>query len=351
MANSPDLRPYNPLEGKYNSDKPLGVTSGIKGIGRQLVELAAESGTAPIIVLARRLEAAISLYRGNPRITVIPGDLTDPESLKRFTDKIGNGVVVNTAACLNLTNRNELEAVNVRGTANLLRAAEESGVRKIVGVGSVAEYSATDSLLVDENAIRASRMPYGQSKIAAAKILFGQSAVIPIEIMPTDVIGEYMDVWTRKMIAQLKKGINPFRLNRQTTIPVVDQRNVADLILLAAQDDKANGKSYLAVDNMIPLSELFDYYAQALKIPALPVPMPYPLLQVVASGARKYAEMSSGHDHLIDMTNVLVTKRVVSSANAEKDLGWTHRRSVADSVNAVVLYDRQQAYENAEWNI
>src|SRR5687768_13600222 len=100
--------------------------------------------------LARRLLVAGETVRtldlaplDDPRLEAevdeLRGDVRDPAAVRRLV--AGADVVVHAAAALPIqASRESILAVNVDGTANVLAAALETGVRRVVFVSSTAVY-------------------------------------------------------------------------------------------------------------------------------------------------------------------------------------------------------------------
>ena len=87
---------------------------------------------------------------------MVDGDLLEQASLERALDGVRQ--VVHLAALVRSTDPPANHAVNTEGTLNLLRAASDAGVERIVGLSS-------DSVL------RSQRSPYAESKAAGEKAL------------------------------------------------------------------------------------------------------------------------------------------------------------------------------------
>lgn len=111
----------------------------------------------------------------HPRITVVPGDLTDPASLARAV--VGVGAVYNLAANTRkwLPDRRVHRAVNVDGALTLARRATDAGAGKIVHVSSFTVHGPSNAGKprdeTDQPAIAALQNDYQRSKAAAHRDL------------------------------------------------------------------------------------------------------------------------------------------------------------------------------------
>lgn len=123
-------------------------------------------------------------------------DVTDPEAVAR---NVGDtDAVIHTAGLAHLHHnapgmQEQLHAVNVDGTTNVMRAAVAAQIPRVVLVSSVAVYGSHTGGLVDENCARSPSGPYAESKYAAEEsaieIARGSSTSLTILRMST-IYGE-----------------------------------------------------------------------------------------------------------------------------------------------------------------
>jgi nucleoside-diphosphate-sugar epimerase len=97
------------------------------------------------------------------------GDVRDPAAVARLVG--GADVLVHAAAALPIRgSREEIVAVNVGGTATVLGAAAEAGVRRSVFISSTAVYGVPKVHPIFEDAPLVGVGPYGDSKIEAERV-------------------------------------------------------------------------------------------------------------------------------------------------------------------------------------
>src|SRR5213080_121781 len=79
-----------------------------------------------------------SLRSENPGIEIrgLTGDLRSPADCEEFTRGAKDSILFHTAGVIHPNRVRDFYDVNVRGTKNLLAAAERAGVRRIVAVSS-----------------------------------------------------------------------------------------------------------------------------------------------------------------------------------------------------------------------
>lgn len=144
------------------------VTGGAGFIGSHLVER--------LIALGHRVRVLDDLSEGRrenlaavwDRIEFIEGDLRDPETVRRAV--CGVEYILHQAALRSVPRSVEdpvtTTAVNVLGTVNLLRAACDAGVRRVVFASSSSVYGETAELPLRESHEPRPISPYAVSKLA-----------------------------------------------------------------------------------------------------------------------------------------------------------------------------------------
>ena len=94
------------------------------------------------------------------------GDIRDAGQVEQFVD--GADVVVHAAAALPIqASRDSIRSVNVTGTENVLRAARDAGVRRVVFISTPAVYGVPEKHPIEEGDPLVGVGWYGESKIDA----------------------------------------------------------------------------------------------------------------------------------------------------------------------------------------
>src|SRR5271165_7179221 len=210
----------------------------------------------------------------------VVGDLRDLDSLKR--GMTGCEVVFHVAADFRVwaINGQELYQSNVEGTRNILLAARDSGVRRVVYTSSVATMGfGNNGHMTDENApVGLSNMigDYKRSKFMAEQLVIeaargGRDVVM---VNPTTPIGErdikptptgqiVVDFLKRKFPAYVDTGLN-----------LVDVEDCANGHLLAAE--KATpGERYILGGENLTLKQILDKLASITGLPSPSIRLPY----------------------------------------------------------------------------
>ena len=150
------------------------------------------------------------------------GDVRDPAAATRLAE--GADVLVHAAAALPIqASRDSIRSVNVEGTAIVLAAALEAGVRRAVLISSTAVYGVPKHHPIDETSPLVGVGHYGESKIDAEQVArdFGQRGLEVVILRPKTFIGperlgvfEILFDWIRegRRIPILGDGSNRYQL-------------------------------------------------------------------------------------------------------------------------------------------
>ncbi len=192
-----------------------------------------------------------------PGARVFHGDITEPKALMKTLSECD--ALVHNAAIVDYGSYpgEVVLSVNVGGTIGILKTARESGVKKLLYVGSIAAYGTgkPSEPVRDESSVnqRARRFnsPYELSKYLALRAIIERFPET-ICVMPGVVYGpgSQIDVLLRLMV-KWKPGVFVGSENR---LPFVHVEDTADAITLALE--KAAPGQYLCVSDVITLREL-----------------------------------------------------------------------------------------------
>ena len=259
----------------------------------------------------------------------VVGDLRDSESLSR--GMAGCDVAFHVAADYRLWARDgrELYQSNVEGTRNILQAARDSGIRRVVYTSSVATMgfgnngSMTDEStpVVLENMIG----DYKRSKFMAEQLVLeaargGQDVVI---VNPTTPIGErdikptptgriVVDFLKRKFPAYVDTGLN-----------LVDAQDCARGHLLALEK-AVPGERYILGGENLTLKQILDKLAAITRLPSPTIRLPYAVayasgvVDTLVTGTIRKQEPRV----TLDSVRMGRKKMFVSSEKATRELGW-----------------------------
>jgi len=280
----------------------------------------------------------------------VVGDLRDSASLK--TGMSGCEFVFHVAADYRLWARNgrELYESNVEGTRNVLQAARDTGVRRVIYTSSVATMGfGNNGRLTDENTpVTVANMigDYKRSKFVAEQMVIqaaqaGQNVVM---VNPTTPIGELdikptptgrivVDFLRRKFPAYVDTGLN-----------LVDVVDCAYGHLLA-MEKAAPGERYILGAENLTLKQILDKLAAITGLPSPKVKLPYAMayatgvVDTLVTGAIRKREPRV----TLDSVRMGRKKMFVTSAKAERELGW-NPRPVDDALRRAAEWFQANGY-------
>lgn len=262
----------------------------------------------------------------------VVGDLRDPGSLAKGMS--GCEFVFHVAADYRLwaRNRQELYDSNVEGTRNVLQAARESGVRRVIYTSSVATmgFGNNGHLTDEQTPVALSNMigDYKRSKFMAERLVIeaaqaGQNVVM---VNPTTPIGErdikptptgriVVDFLKRKFPAYVDTGLN-----------LVDVVDCAEGHLLA-MEKAAPGERYILGGENLTLKQILDKLAAITGLPSPKVKLPYAMAYATGVVDTLVTGRMMGREPRVTLDSVRMgrKKMFVSSAKAERNLGWKPR--------------------------
>jgi dihydroflavonol-4-reductase len=259
----------------------------------------------------------------------VVGDLRDQASLERAMS--GCDAVFHVAADYRLWVRNpeEMYRSNVEGTKAVLQAAQKNRVRRVVYTSSVATMGFTEngSLADEDSPVTLENMigPYKRSKFIAEEIALkaGREGMNVVVVNPTTPVGEQdvkptpsgrivLDFLKRKFPAYVDTGLN-----------LVDAAECAKGHVMAYEKAKP-GQRYILGGENLTLKQILDKLGAITGLPSPRVRVPY--VVALAAGAADeifVGRMLGGEPRAtIDAVKMGKKKMFVSSAKAERDLGW-----------------------------
>ena len=228
------------------------VTGGAGTIGSTLVDQLVEKGAADVIILdnfVRGRRANLAAAEQSGRVTVVDGDVCDAELVRAVTE--GADLVFHQAA-IRITQcaeepRLALE-VMVDGTFNVVEAAAELGVDKLIVASSASVYGlATEFPTREDHHPYANDTLYGASKVFNEGLLRSYHAMKGLDYVALryfnvygprmDVHGVYTEVLVRWM-ERIAAGKPPLIFGDGTqTMDFVCVPDIARANVLAAEAD------------------------------------------------------------------------------------------------------------------
>jgi dihydroflavonol-4-reductase len=280
----------------------------------------------------------------------VVGDLRDPVSLEKAM--AGCDVVFHVAADYRLWVRDpqQMYRSNVDGTRTLIEAAQKLRVRRMVYTSSVATMGFTSNgQVADERSpVSLDHMigHYKRSKFMAEEVALaaGRSGVDVVVVNPTTPVGEQdikptpsgrivVDFLKKKFPAYVDTGLN-----------LVDVTECARGHVAALEKGRS-GERYILGGENLTLKQILDKLAAITGLPSPSIRVPY----VVALATGVVDEIVTGRilgrepRATIDAVRMGRKKMFVSSAKAERELGWK-TVPVDDALRRAVDWFRKNGY-------
>jgi dihydroflavonol-4-reductase len=266
------------------------------------------------------------------RAETATGDLRDPGSLK--TAMAGCEFVFHVAADYRLWVRDpeQMYRSNVEGTRAIIRAAQESGVRRVIYTSSVATMGFTREghIAGEDSPVSIKEMVghYKRSKFMAEQIALeaGNNGANVVVVNPTTPIGEY--------------DIKPTPTGRI----VVDFLN-RKFPAYVAMEKARPGQRYILGGENLTLKQILDKLSALTGLPAPTMKVPH----AVAMGFAVFDQFFTGTIRgkepraTIDAVKMGRKKMFASSAKAERELGYKVL-PVEDSLRRAVEWFQANGY-------
>jgi dihydroflavonol-4-reductase len=225
-----------------------------------------------------------------------------------------------------------MQRVNVEGTRNVIRAAQEAGVRRLIYTSSIhALQRPAAGVVIDESLHYDISNPsgaYDRTKAAGSLEVVkavaegGLDAVI---LCPTGVIGPYD--YRRSEMGELIRSWMGTRLSVlvEGFFNFVDVRDVARGHILACQHGH-RGATYILGGERVSLEWMWQVVRRAAHIPGRSIKVPMPLATVASWFAPLYYRLAQSTPRFT--TYALETVRSnsqISHARATRELGYQPR--------------------------
>ncbi|MGY5104584.1 NAD-dependent epimerase/dehydratase family protein [Streptomyces sp. 900105245] len=318
--------------------KKILVTGGAGTIGSNLVDLLAEGGAREIVVLdnfVRGRMGNLARALGSGVVEVVEGDIRDAATVRKVTE--GADLVFHLAA-IRITQCAEeprlANEVMVDGTFNVLEAAVEAGVGKVIASSSASVYGMAEEFPTTEL-----HHPYNNDTFYGAAKAFNEGMLRSFHAMygldyvalryfnvygpRMDIHGLYTEVLIRWM-ERIEAGEPPLILgDGSQTMDFVDVRDIARANVLAAESDLTDEVFNVASGTETSLKEL----AQGL------------LEAMGASGL----EPEHGPARAVNG----VTRRLAETGRAAERLGFTARIDLRTGLRDLVDWWRAERAADA----
>jgi dihydroflavonol-4-reductase len=324
------------------------VTGGAGFIGSHLVDQLVESGQQVRVV--EKPGTDVGHLPGE--IELVFADIRERETLCKALE--GGRLVYHLAANPNLwaRDRREFEAVNHRGTVNVLEGALQAGAERVL-------HTSTESILtragatgmIDEHVQISESDAVGHyclSKLRAedaamALAQAGRPVVVANPTMPVGPGDRGLSPPTR-LIRDFCLGRLPARMD--CTLNLIDVRDVA-AGLIRVMDRGQPGRRYLLGGENLTLAGLLGMLSELTGVPAPRFKVPYAAGLAVAYISEFWADRVSGRAPRATVTGVRLARRIMhfDPSRSLAELGLSPRR-IRESLSDALIWLRQTGQIN-----
>ena len=312
------------------------VVTGAGGfIGGALCAALAAEG-AEVVGLDLGEERAAALAAAGARLRHC--DITDAPATSEALE--GAELVIHAAAFIReWGTMEEFVELNLGGTANVLDAAEQQGVERVVHLSSVVVYGYDDPSEQDESApLRSTGIPYIDTKSSSDRLARRRGAVV---IRPGDVYGPGSVPWTIRPLELARKNrlIVPAP-GDGVMLPVYISDLVAAILLGARSGEP--GEAYTAWSGeRVTIKEYFD----ALAAPAGSRcrVLPRRLLETAGRANERVARMRGTPPDFTDRAITFLDRRgTVSNRRIVEELGFEPQVDITEGLRLTEQWARRE---------
>ncbi|MFH1336603.1 MAG: NAD-dependent epimerase/dehydratase family protein, partial [Candidatus Zixiibacteriota bacterium] len=264
------------MEREFGKDKRslIVLVTGANGfVGSHLVERLLDKGY-PVRCLVRKTSNL--KWLSDLKVEYAYGDISEKDSLKEAVRNVD--IIIHSAGLTKAKTKEEYFKANAEGTKNLIEVSlqENPRLQKFVYISSqAASGPGEDEQPKDEATSCRPVSHYGESKLEGEKIVSGYSSKLPVTIIRPPAVYGPRDT---DMLGFFKVVNSGFRISfgkGESYISLVHVKDLADGIILAAENPKAIDQTYfIADDRVYSWREAFNIIAGVLNKKTVPLKIP-----------------------------------------------------------------------------
>jgi nucleoside-diphosphate-sugar epimerase len=281
-------------------------------------------------------------------VELVSGDVEDPISLATAMDSVD--ILYHAAARVtDWGTWSQFKASTVDGTRNVMAAAVQSGVSRVLQVSTDGVYalSAFKGIVTEDSALERHfgwLDYYRRSKLAAERIAREHAErghVGLTTVRPGLLFGERDRAMFPGIVAFLKSSSAAYLGRGDNSLPYVYAGDVADACILGATSDAAIGQTYNVVsDEPVMQQQVFDTIADTAGLPRPRRHMPTRLVYSIAMSMEAwcvFARRRKAHPDLTRFAVILLAYDFREDASKlRQELGWAPKVPMAEAVRRCV---------------
>ncbi len=290
------------------------------------------------------------ILSAQPSIDAVYGALPDPTAARALCAGAAGATLFHIAGVIHPTRgTREFDEVNVEGTRQLVQAAVDAGVRRIVAVSSNSPFgfNPTPEHLFDESSPYRPYMGYGRSKQRMELLIREAQDSGKIEtviVRPPWFYGPYQPARQTLFFKMIREGRFPILGDGSQRRSMTYVDNLCQGLLLAASVERANGQTYwIADDRPYTITEIVDTVREILRdeflLPCVPRQTRVPAIvgdvaRLVDGGLQSFGVYNQKVHVLSEMGQSIAC----SIDRARRELGYAPRVSLREGMRESIRW-------------
>jgi dihydroflavonol-4-reductase len=283
-------------------------------------------------------------FLGQQKCELFYGDVTDRTSLLQGMD--GCDFVINLANVYSMWEPDPaiFYTVNVEGTRNVMIAALESGIKKVIHISSVVIFGKPNEYPFNENSKPSPKRfsEYARTKYEGDKIaweLFERQKLPLVVLYPAAVLGPGDNKATGQYIELLARRKLPALAYPNSVMTWAHVKDVVDAIINAMEKDGNIGEKYIIGKEILSIGEISKMVEEISGVPLPKFVMPNWMTWLSASLLTKIADLIKSPPMwgmALDQIKTMKEGFRADGRKSEKDLE-IHYRSVYKAIKEMLL--------------
>ena len=331
-------------------DQPIFITGGTGLVGSYVLRMLVDRGYTNLSALKRRTSQMDLVLSVADQIKWIEGDITDSPFMHEILRD--QDAVIHSAALIGFAPkaRQNMHAVNVLGTANVVDACLANQVRRLIHVSSTAALGRDRKVdTIDEThpwAESKYNTPYALTKyLAEMEVWRGAAEGLKMAIVnPSIILGAgFWKSGSISLFHKLWKGVPGYSGGSNG---IVDVRDVAAMVIQLLERPEIVNERFIASGAQVTFRELFSMICKHLEIAPPRRRIPDSLLVMYGWMMELVGTLTAG-DALVTRSSARTSTCTLTYLNAKsrEQLNFTYR-SLEDTIRETALLFRQAAKKN-----
>jgi dihydroflavonol-4-reductase len=298
-------------------------------VGRHVVQRLMQEPDLDLRCLVRPTSETEGLDASDPRISIVRGDVCEPESLTSWAE--GAWGVINLAGYRDFWSRRRdtYYALNTQGAENVFCAAIDASVKKVVQVSTPLAFGVPNQVPFDEDSEPGPHpSDYARSKHLADEIGWRMHADsgLPLTVVHLAAVIGPGDPRPTMEVRRAVEGRLPVLVAADTTYTYVHVRDAAEAITRALLNPESTGRRYLIGTERASTREYFALIGEIADVPVPKYNIPEAPLIPVARLLEWLARWTGKRPAVpVDILQTTAAGSLVfDGSRAERELGMTY---------------------------